>query len=72
MSKKDALGFQEPGKPYEAIPEATPRKVSSMDPALRAAARMERIIDELPYWARVWSIRFLEAKYLTVEPRDSE
>ncbi len=35
----------------------------TMDPALRLADRMDRLMEECPAWAQEWALAYLVAKY---------
>lgn len=48
----------------EKVPPPEPaRKTSTMDPTLRLAAKLDRLLAECPDWARAWAISWLVAKY---------
>lgn len=54
--------------------QALPRKraVASkpMDEALRLAAKIDRLLDKMPPWAKEWAVKYIIAKYGTETPSE--
>ena len=50
---------------HEREPDKPERDRRPDDPVIRLAARLDRVVQDMPQWARRWAIGFLQAKYLS-------
>jgi hypothetical protein len=53
----------------DETPEAAPRQGAGMDPMLRLAGKLDRLLSKMPREMQLWALAWLQAKYVESEPK---